>query len=98
MNYILVTPSPRWQITLPKRIRDNVNGVELGKPLKMFVEGGRIVAEPVGDPLVTKPKYSAEEYKKRLMKYESSGKVYWTAADDKSLAKLKKKDDKYLDW
>ena len=98
MNYVLVTPSPRWQITLPKRIREGVKGVELGKPLKMFVDGGRIIAEPVRDPLITKPRYSPQEYKRRLMKYESNGKVYWTAADDKRLAKLKKKDDKYLNW
>lgn len=83
---------------MPKKIREDVKGIELGKPLRMFVDGGRIVAEPVGDPLVTKPRYSPREYKIRLMKYESSRKVYWTAADDKRLARLKKEDDKYLNW
>ena len=99
MNYVLTTPSPRWQITLPKKVRDKIKRLEPGKPLRVSTDGDRIVIEPVNDnPLVVKAKYTPEESLKLMEKYEKSGKIYWTEEDDKHLARLRKKDNKYLHW
>ena len=98
MDYVLLTPSPRWQITLPKKVREKIRGFRPGEPVRVYADQGKIVVEPMADSLTIKPKYTPEEYKKILAKYENDGKVYWTKEDDEYLAKLRKKDDKYLNW
>lgn len=97
MNYVLVTPQPRGQITLPVKFRRKY-GIEPGTPIRVVDVGDGVKVVPLTNSLSIKPKYSKEEIAERLKKFESSGKVYWTAEDDKRLAKLRKKDDKYLNW
>ena len=90
-------PQPRGQITLPVKFREKY-GIKPGVQVKVSDQGERITIEPLEDPLVSGPKYSKQEVKRRLKKYEESGKVYWTKANDKRLASLRKKDNKYLNW
>ena len=69
-----------------------------GTMVKASLVNNGVMVKPVGDPFTTEPRYTRAEYAKRLKKYENDGKVYWTKEDDKYLAKLRKKDDKYLNW
>src|SRR3989344_3906448 len=97
MNDVLLTLQPRGQVTLPKKFRAALN-LGPGAAMKASLLGEGVMVKPIGDPFTTKPKYSKAEYSKRLKKYENDGKVYWTKEDDKYLAKLRKRDDKYLNW
>lgn len=98
MDGTITTVQSRGQITLPLMLRKKL-GLGHGAMIRVSLVRGKIMAEPVRENVLsTPPKYSREEIAKRLKKYENDGKVYWTAEDDKYLAKLRKKDDKYLDW
>lgn len=46
MNYVLVMPQPRGQITLPKKFRSKY-GIKPGVPVKIFDADGGIRVEPV---------------------------------------------------
>jgi len=46
MNYVLVMPQPRGQITLPKKFRVKY-GIKPGVPVKILDAGGGIRVEPV---------------------------------------------------
>lgn len=97
MDDVLLTLQPRGQVTLPKRFREALR-MRPGAVVKASLLGDGVMVKSMGDPFITKPRYSRAEYVKRLKKYENDGKVYWTAEDDKYLAKLRKKDNKYLNW
>lgn len=97
MNYVLVTPQPRGQITVPVKFRRKY-GIEPGVPVKVVDAGNGVRIESLTGSMSIKPKYSKEEIVKKLKKYETDGQVYWTAEDDKRRIKLRKKDDKYLNW
>jgi AbrB family looped-hinge helix DNA binding protein len=97
MDYVLVMPQPRGQITLPVKFRDKYN-IKPGVQLKVEDTGDGLAIKPMGDPMVVMPKYSKSEIIKRLAKYEKNHQVYWTVENDKRLAELRKKDDKYLNW
>lgn len=97
MNYILVTPQARGQITLPVKLRRKYD-IKPGVQVRVSDQGQGIVIEPLGDALTVKPRYTHEEIKTRLKVYETSGKVFWTKEDDVELAKLREKDDQYINW
>lgn len=46
MNYVLVMPQPRGQITLPKKLRSKY-GIRPGVPVKIMDADGGIRVEPV---------------------------------------------------
>ena len=101
MNYVLVVPQPRGQITLPKRLRDKF-GIRPGVPVRVTDErGGITIRSMVGDGQTILPRISREEYAKRLEEFEKSKMVLWTKEDDKHMKLLRKKDGeraKLLDW
>jgi bifunctional DNA-binding transcriptional regulator/antitoxin component of YhaV-PrlF toxin-antitoxin module len=94
---MIVTPQPRGQITLPVKFRRKY-GIEPGVPIRVVDVGDGVKVVPLTNSLSIKPKYTKEEIVEKFKKIEASGKVYWTAGDDKRLAKLREKDDKYLNW
>ncbi len=79
MNYVLVTPSPRWQITLPKKLREKAGITQAGQTLKLSVQFGKILAEPV--KILDYP----------VRSYTSDEVDEFFAMDDLETIKLKKK-------
>lgn len=62
MNYVLVTPQPRGQITLPKRFRDKL-GIRPGIPVKVFEDGLGVKVEPMRVISYPVRSYSDQEVK-----------------------------------
>lgn len=97
MDYTLVSPQPRGQITLPVKLRKKY-GIKPGVQVIVEDLGDKIALRPLTNPLVIMPKYSREEINDRLSKITKARKVLWTEEDDKQLAMLRKKDNQYLNW
>lgn len=61
----IVTPTDKWQVTIPKKVREKV-GLEEKKPLNITVEKGKIVMAPI-KAFVEEDVWD-EERRKKLLK------------------------------
>ena len=65
MNYVLVMPQPRGQITLPKKFR-NKYGIKPGVPVRVLDADGGIRVEPVRIVSYPVRQYADEEVEEFL--------------------------------
>lgn len=81
----IVTPTSKWQITIPKKVRETV-GLEEKTPLNVSSEKGKIVMTPIRK--IVKEDVWTEERRKQLLKALKEIKGIW--ADDKDFEKRQK--------
>lgn len=60
----IVTPTGKWQITIPKKVREKI-GMEEKRPLNITVERGKIVMAPI-KAFVEEDVWNEERRKKLL--------------------------------
>lgn len=88
----IVTPTSKWQVTIPKKIREDV-GLDKKTPLNVTSNNGKIMMLPI--KRIVKEEVWTEEKRKKLLKEVKKIKGIW--ADDwpeikKRLAKQRKTD------
>lgn len=95
MNYILVKPQPRGQITIPKKLREKY-GIEPGVPIKVSDTGTGVHLEPLqSDPYVIPAKFKGEEARKvyaEIAEFIKTNGPIWTEEDEVKRLESRKKD------
>lgn len=93
----IITPTSRWQITIPKKIRKRV-GLKERKPFNITVDKGKIVMVPI--KAFIEEDFWDEERRKKLLKALKEIRGIW-AKDwpeiKKKLEKQRKKDLKEIE-
>ncbi len=83
----IVTPTERWQVTIPKKIREELGLVEL-LPFNVASDNGKITMIPVKK--IVKEDVWTEERRKKLLKALKEVKGIWA----KDWPKIKKRFEK----
>lgn len=85
----IVTPTSKWQITIPKKIREKI-GLKEKKPLNITEEKGKIIIVPIRTAI--KEDVWTEERRNKLLKALDEIQGIW--ANDKTFEKRMKKREK----
>lgn len=83
----IVTPTSKWQVTIPKKVREKI-GLKEKKPFNVTVEKGRIVMAPI--KAVIEEDVWDEERRKKLLKALKEVRGIWA----KDWPKIKKRLEK----
>jgi len=86
----VVVPTSKWQVTIPKKIRENI-GLASKKPLNVTAQNGKIVITPIEKIVQEEP--WTETRRQKLLKALKEVKGIW--ADDKDFEKRQKEREKF---
>jgi len=82
----IVVPTDKWQVTIPKKIRNSI-ALEKKTPLNVRSDNGEIIFTPI--KMIAKEDVWTEERRKKL--YQSLQEIKGIWANDKSWPKIRKR-------